>query len=88
MYRFLQGTPSSGQSSDGISPYGAHQVGPLVDCLCEPLEDVDGAGMGEVNSRVFTYRQMRDGAPLLEGVAERLRIDVTGPGDLVAVTSV
>jgi hypothetical protein len=30
------------------------QVAPAADCLCEPLEDVDGAGMGEVNSGVFT----------------------------------
>jgi len=88
--RFLKGTPSR-SSRDGDSLYGAYQVGPVGDCLREPLEDVDGAGMGKVNSRVLTYRQMRDGAPLLEGIAERLCIDVvwvTRPGRLVGATSV
>lgn len=50
---FLKGTPSSRSSRDGISLYGAYQVGPAGDRLREPLEDVDGAGMGKVNSRVF-----------------------------------
>ena len=54
MDRFLQGTPLSGSNRDGISPYRAYQVDPAADCLCEPLEDVGGAGMGEVNSGVFT----------------------------------
>lgn len=55
----------------------------MMDCLCEPLEDVDGTGMCEVHSGVLTYRQMRDGTSLFEGIAECLRIDVVLSGATV-----
>lgn len=44
--------------------------------MCEPLQNVDWAGMCKVNGGVLTYGQMCDGAPLLESRAEGLGIDV------------
>lgn len=77
-------------SHDRISVW-AYQIGPVMDSLCESLEDVDGAGMGEIHSGALAYRQMHDGMPPFEGVAECLRINVVRvvrPRNLVTGTTV
>ena len=42
----------------------------------EPLENEDGAGVGQIHSRVLAYREMHDRMASFEGAAERGCVDV------------